>query len=322
MVLNKLDGVVQQWLGNTTATLSDVEKDVSLVLVNSHHSLGVGRPLMPNVVEVGGMHCRPAKPLQDTQLKTFLDESTTPVIYFSLGSHIRSEQMPDNVKNTLVRAFARLPYRVLWKWEGKSLPGLTSNVMTREWMPQQDVLGHKNVKAFITHGGLLSMQEAVYHSVPMIGMPLMSDQHLNVKQAVTLGLAHQLTPETMTEDQLVEALTDILENPKYRDNVEERSRILVDQETSPLDRAVYWSEYVLRHKGAKHLKSEAASMPMHQYLLLDVMAVLTLAFIAVIITLYFVTKKIIQLTVTLIVATSKKVVRYTIESIKGNIKLE
>ncbi|CAL4063868.1 unnamed protein product [Meganyctiphanes norvegica] len=318
LVLNKLDGVVQQWLGNKSVSLSQVEKDVSLVLVNSHHSLGVGRPLMPNVVEVGAMHCRPAKPLKDQQLKNFLDKSATPVVYFSLGSSIRSEQMPDEVKATLVRAFARLPYRVVWKLEGNRLPGLTSNVLTREWLPQQDILGHKNVKAFITHGGLLSLQESVYHGVPMVGMPLMSDQHLNVRQAVTLGLALELTPETMTEDQLVQVLTDIVENPKYRDNVEERSRILVDQETSPLDRAVYWSEYVLRHKGAKHLRSEAASMPMHQYLLLDVMAVITLAIVAILITVYFIMKKITHKAMAYFKRTASHMLAITLTHVKNN----
>merc|ERR1712179_17722 len=99
----------------------------------------------------------------------------------------------------------------------------------------------------------------------------------------------------MTEDQIVQALTDIVENPKYRDNIKERSRILVDQETSPLDRAVYWSEYVLRHKGARHLRSEAASMPMHQYLLLDVMLVITLVIITIMIILYFIVKKIVHI---------------------------
>lgn len=281
LVLSRLDGVVQRFLGDPTVSLSEVEKNVSLVLVNSHYSLGHPRPLLPNVVEVGAMHCRPARALHDAQLRRFLDASDAPAVFFSLGSAIRSEQLPASVRDTLVRAFARLPYRVLWKWEGAAVPGLPPNVLTRPWFPQQDVLGHERVRAFLTHGGLSSMQEAVYHGVPVVGLPLMSDQHLNVRQAVTLGLGRELTLETMTEDDLVEAITAVVEDDGFRARVRARSLMLRDQETTPLARAVYWSEHVMRYGGAPHLQSAAASMPLYQYLLLDVAAVLAVAAVAV-----------------------------------------
>lgn len=37
-----------------------------------------------------------------------------------------------------------------------------------------------------------------------------------------------------------------------------------------LERAVWWIEYVIRHKGAHHLKNPALSMPWYQYYLLDI----------------------------------------------------
>lgn len=281
-MLNKLESVVQRVLGDPTVSLSELEKNVSMVLVNSHYSLGHPRPLMPNVVEVGGMHCRPARPLQDKALREFLDSSPVPVVMFSLGSSIRSDQMPARIRDSIVEAFRRLPYRVVWKWEGAAIPNLPANVMTRAWLSQQDVLGHKNVRAFVTHGGLLSLQEAVYHNVPMVGLPLMSDQHLNVKQAVTLGLARELTFETLSADSIYEAITTVLEDPGFQQRVEQRSRLLRDQQTTPLDRAVYWSEHVLRYGGAQHLRSVAADMPTHQYFLLDVAVVLLMVTVAIV----------------------------------------
>ncbi|XP_071536700.1 UDP-glucosyltransferase 2-like [Panulirus ornatus] len=290
LVLNRLDGVVQRFLRDPTVSLSEVEKNVSMVFVNSHYSLGHPRPLMPNVVEVGAMHCRAPLPLQDPQLRHFLDSSPVLVVLFSLGSTIRSEQLPSSVRGSLVRAFARLPYRVLWKWEGGAIPDLPPNVMTHSWLPQQDVLGHERVRAFLTHGGLLSLQEAVYHNVPVVGLPLMSDQHLNVRQAVTLGLGKELTLETLTEEAVYDAITSVVKDEGYGRRVAERSRLLRDQETSPLDRAVYWSEHVLRYDGAPHLRSRAASMPLHQYLLLDVAAVLTAAAVVVMLLLWWALK--------------------------------
>jgi glucuronosyltransferase len=40
---------------------------------------------------------------------------------------------------------------------------------------------------------------------------------------------------------------------------------------------VYWTEYVIRNKGAPHLRSAALDLAWYQYFLLDVIAVLELA---------------------------------------------
>lgn len=300
-------------------SLSEVEKNVSMVLVNSHYSLGQPRPLMPNVVEVGAMHCRPARPLEeDLELRQFLDESPVPVVYFSLGSIIRSQQLPPWLRQSLVSAFARLPYRVLWKLEGGSLEDLPPNVMTRPWLPQQDVLGHERVRAFMTHGGLLSLQEAVYHNVPIVGLPLMSDQHTNVQQAVTQGFGRHLTLETITSDKIYETLKAVIEEDQYQVRVEESSRLLRDQLTTPLDRAVYWTEHVLRYGGASHLRSSAADMPLHQYLLLDVAAVLTVAAVLLLFLLYWLLKALTRAFLTLLKKTSAKI----LSRIRVHTKLE
>ena len=52
------------------------------------------------------------------------------------------------------------------------------------------------------------------------------------------------------------------------------SAISKDEPQSSLDRAVWWTEYVIRHNGAKHLRSAAVDLAWYQYLLLDVAAFL------------------------------------------------
>ncbi|KAJ8891554.1 hypothetical protein PR048_004082 [Dryococelus australis] len=60
----------------------------------------------------------------------------------------------------------------------------------------------------------------------------------------------------------------------YQENVRRLSAIVKDKPRSSLDNAVWWTEYVLRHKGAAHLRTAAVDMPWYQYLLLDVVAFL------------------------------------------------
>jgi glucuronosyltransferase len=43
-----------------------------------------------------------------------------------------------------------------------------------------------------------------------------------------------------------------------------------------MDTAIFWTEYVIRHKGAPHLRSAAVDLPWYQYLLLDIQIVLIL----------------------------------------------
>lgn len=42
--------------------------------------------------------------------------------------------------------FKKLPQRVLWKIELKQMPDLPSNVMTKKWVPQLNILGNQRIQ--------------------------------------------------------------------------------------------------------------------------------------------------------------------------------
>ena len=48
----------------------EILRNASLILSNSHFALGQARPFLPDIVEVGGMHCTPAKPLPKVYVET------------------------------------------------------------------------------------------------------------------------------------------------------------------------------------------------------------------------------------------------------------
>lgn len=50
-------------------------------------------------------------------------------------------------------------------------------------------------------------------------------------------------------------------------------QLIQDQPMKPLDRAVWWIEYVLRHNGAKHLRSPAANITWAEYLEIEVLMI-------------------------------------------------
>jgi glucuronosyltransferase len=67
----------------------------------------------------------------------------------------------------------------------------------------------------------------------------------------------------------------------FRENMKTFSTISKDVPDKPLDRAVWWAEYVLRHNGARHLRSAALDLTWYQYLLLDVIAAILLTCLVV-----------------------------------------
>lgn len=66
------------------------------------------------------------------------------------------------------------------------------------------------------------------------------------------------------------------------ENAKITSRRFKDRPMSAEDTVDYWTKYVIRHKGAPHLKSQALNLTWYQYLLLDVIAVILLIFIFVV----------------------------------------
>lgn len=60
-------------------------------------------------------------------------------------------------------------------------------------------------------------------------------------------------------------------------NYRKRQRLLLDQRSSPLETAVYWTEYVIRNDGAYHLQTPARHLSFIEYYLIDVIGAFALA---------------------------------------------
>ena len=101
--------------------------------------------------------------------------------------------MPETKRQILMQAFSQMKQRFVFKWETEEMEGKPDNVLLRKWCPQQDILGHENVKAFITHGGLLSSQESVYHNTPMLYIPWSNDQFIHALNAMEKGYGRKIT---------------------------------------------------------------------------------------------------------------------------------
>lgn len=70
----------------------------------------------------------------------FIEDSPNGVIYFTFGSVIKMSTLPDHIKKSFKEALAKLPQRILWKYEDDQVEDMPKNVMTKKWFPQRDIL--------------------------------------------------------------------------------------------------------------------------------------------------------------------------------------
>ncbi|XP_017479989.1 PREDICTED: UDP-glucuronosyltransferase 2B20-like [Rhagoletis zephyria] len=278
----KMDALVKKYFGHLPIlfpSISEMNRNLSATFINNYTPLASATPTMDNIINVGGLHINHPKPLP-ADLQMFLDDAEQGVIYFSFGTQVHAKDMPLEKLNIFIEVFRQLKQRVLWKFENASIPNLPANLMTRDWLPQNDILAHPNVRAFISHGGLFGTQEAVYHGVPVLGIPFLFDQHLNLKKAEFGGYAVVLDFHTLTRESLKRGLEQLLFNATYRDTSKRFSRIFRDRPMGPRETLLYWIDYVIRHNGARHLRAAGMDLKWYQFYLLDV-AALVVAVVAV-----------------------------------------
>ncbi|KAG7308713.1 hypothetical protein JYU34_005938 [Plutella xylostella] len=252
-------------------SLEELAGNASLVLMNSHFSIDNPTAYLPNFVEVGGLnHVKKPKALPK-DLQEILDKATNGVVFMSLGSNVQSTDLSKDKLEAFIKVFGELKETVLMKWEDDTLTNIPKNVILRKWFPQIEVVAHPNVKLFIGHGGLISLLETINAGVPILGIPVFADQYLNIHSTIQNGNGAMLEHKNINEHNLRTILNKMLTDKRYKEKALEISTRFKDRPMNGLDTAIWWIEYVIRHKGADFIKTPALKFNFLQYYMLDVL---------------------------------------------------
>ncbi|XP_050800389.1 2-hydroxyacylsphingosine 1-beta-galactosyltransferase isoform X2 [Gopherus flavomarginatus] len=215
LVLPKYEMIMQKHKVLPERSMHDLVHDSSLWMLCTDIALEFPRPTLPNVVYVGGILTKPASPLPE-DLQTWVNGANeNGFVLVSFGAGVK--YLSEDIANKLAYALARLPQRVIWRFSGSKPKNLGNNTKLREWLPQNDLLGHTNIKAFLSHGGLNSIFETMYHGVPVVGIPLFGDHYDTMTRVQAKGMGILLNWKTITEDELYEALVKVINDPSCHD---------------------------------------------------------------------------------------------------------
>ncbi|KAM5229095.1 UDP-glucuronosyltransferase 1A1-like isoform 1-T1 [Ctenodactylus gundi] len=264
-------------------TVYDLLSCASVWLLRSDFVQDYPKPIMPNMIFIGGINCLHKNPLPQ-EFEGYVNASGEHgVVVFSLGSMV--SEIPEKKAMAIAEGLSKIPQTVLWRYTGTPPSNLGKNTILVKWLPQNDLLGHPKTRAFITHSGSHGIYEGICNGVPMVMMPLFGDQMDNAKRMETRGAGVTLNVLDMTSDDLANALKKVINDKSYKENIMRLSSLHKDRPIEPLDLAVFWVEFVMRHKGAPHLRPAAHDLTWYQYHSLDVIGfllaiVLSVAFVA------------------------------------------
>ncbi|XP_036436507.1 UDP-glucuronosyltransferase 2A2-like isoform X2 [Colossoma macropomum] len=122
-------------------TMCDTWGNVDIWLIRTYWDFEYPRPLLPNFKFVGGLHCKPAKPLPKEMEEFVQSSGDDGIVVFSLGSIVK--KIPKERANTIASALGQIPQKVLWRYMGEKPDTLAPNTRLYDWIPQNDLLGTK-----------------------------------------------------------------------------------------------------------------------------------------------------------------------------------
>ncbi len=160
-------------------------------------------------------------------------EPAKKIVYCSVGSHPRFARHRKKLFSAAINALKERPHlhlilQVSNPKDIEQFHPLPANVSVRDWVPQLEILSRASL--FITHGGLSSIRESIFHGVPMLVFPGVTDQPGNAARVQYHNLGARGNAAKITPDALGTMIDEILQNENYKNAAGDMQTIFRQQE--------------------------------------------------------------------------------------------
>ena len=158
--------ISSKYLTNVTDTsIYAPEKEVKTIeWIHSHSELFLTnleancfdfpRTSTPHFQYMSGTSAESPQPLP-ADIEQFFADASEGVIIVTFGSLRPVRKVLPFIMEQVLEAFSRLKQKVILAYEPEKLKDykVPKNVLSLDWLPQNDILGHNKTKLFVTHRG-------------------------------------------------------------------------------------------------------------------------------------------------------------------------
>uniref|UniRef100_W8C8A0 UDP-glucuronosyltransferase 2B14 n=1 Tax=Ceratitis capitata TaxID=7213 RepID=W8C8A0_CERCA len=251
-------------------TLAESRKQIALIFTNHHFSQSLIRPNVPAIVEIGGIHISDYKVNLLPDLLRHINTAENGFIYINLGSSYNCSDVPTGLTNILYDYFTTNRMFVVWRWAYCIEPPTSPFIYYQTWLDQAALLSNPDLLAFITHGSQNSLTEGIHYNVKMLAITTTPEQMANAEYLAAQGaMLHLRDVEVVSPQMLHFSLYNLIHDPTFKQVAATLSEKYRDRPLTPRQTVLYWANYVLRYRGAVHLRSPAVDMHYFQRIGLD-----------------------------------------------------
>ncbi|CAI5455793.1 unnamed protein product [Caenorhabditis angaria] len=263
---------------------TELVRNVSVVFVNTNEMFDIARPVSSKIVYVGMLKGSYENATLCEELDSYFNKGINGSIFISFGTVAPFKLLPSRIKRSIIYAIEKLQnYHFVLKLaeedlESRKMFDSLKNINLVDWVPQNAVLKHPNLKLFVSHGGMNSVLESMSYGVPMVLMPVFTDQFKNAKTVERRGAGKMISRETIKDETFYNEISNILENSEYQKNAKRIAKLIKTRPFSANERVLKWIDFVLKYPVNLDLQSNNFSL--FTYFHFDVLIFIIFSFIA------------------------------------------
>ncbi|KAI3422460.1 hypothetical protein GPALN_012968 [Globodera pallida] len=114
------------------------------------------------------------------------------------------------------------------------------------WASQLEILAHRSIKAFITHGGNKSIREGMCAGVPLIVMPIYAEQSHTAHLLLKMNIASVINKFSFDEESLFNTIYNVVSRPETVARAKKIRELFMDRPIPAIDEGVFAVERLVR----------------------------------------------------------------------------
>ncbi|ULT83488.1 hypothetical protein L3Y34_012608 [Caenorhabditis briggsae] len=279
----KMANLFRNYISPDFPSIMEIIRNVSVVFVNTDEMFDITRSYSQKFVFVGMLEAEKSKnETLPEKLNEYFSKGKLGSVFVSFGTVTPFRVLPERIQLSVFNAIQKLPdYHFVVKTviddtTTAELFAGVPNVDLVNWVPQTAILNHPNLKMFVSHGGMNSVLETMHHGIPMVIMPVFTDQFRNGKNVERRGAGKMVLRQTVANETFYETMNEVLTDERYTKGAKRTSQLMKNRPFTPEERVSKWVDFIMTHDTSEQFHLESNSFTFIEHNQLDIFFVFIL----------------------------------------------